>query len=47
VNSEAEKQNVEDKAAAVAGKDKVKSEIQVADKSGKNKKNSADMSSAH
>jgi osmotically-inducible protein OsmY len=45
VRSEEEKQNVEQKAAAVVGKDNVKSEIQIADKD--NKKPSADMSSAH
>src|SRR3954467_10925668 len=43
VKSEQEKQTIEEKAAAVAGKDKVKNEIQVADKSDKNnKKPSAD-----
>jgi hyperosmotically inducible protein len=47
VRSEEEKQNVEQKAADVAGKDNVKSEIQVADKSSKNQKPSADMSAAH
>ena len=35
VRSEEEKQSVEQKAAEIAGKDNVKSEIQVADKSNK------------
>jgi osmotically-inducible protein OsmY len=47
VRSEEEKQNVEQKAAEIAGKDNVKSEIQVADKSSKNQKPSSDMSAAH
>lgn len=47
VKSDEEKQNVEQKAADIAGKDHVTSEIQVASKSGKNPKPSADMSAAH
>jgi hyperosmotically inducible protein len=46
VKSEEEKQNVEQKAADVVGKDNVKSEIQIADNSSK-KKPSAETSSAH